>query len=93
MGNGPFLVKVSPISYIIFTCSENIVDLFESLSTYACTMYTSLLRGHLGPFITFKNIILTITNATSKKIHSSDQNIFQISGATSYVMTYILSPE
>ena len=44
-----------------------------------------------GYTITF-NIILTITNATGKIFPSSDKNGVQISGPTSYVITYILPP-
>jgi hypothetical protein len=51
-----------------------------------CIMFKFLLIAHI-----IIDMFLTITNATGKEIHSSDQNGFQMSGATSYVMTYILS--
>ena len=56
---------------VIFTCSENVVEVFESLTSF-WTMNTPLLSRYLGAFwraITF-NVILTITNAISKNLPS-----------------------
>ena len=60
MRNGPYLVKVPPISYVIFTCCENIVEVFESWTTYVCTMGTPWLSGHLGSFDALSHLILSL---------------------------------
>jgi len=58
--NGSFLEKVPPISYVIFTCCENIVEVFESLTTCFWTMDTSLFSGHLGAFDALSHLILSL---------------------------------
>jgi hypothetical protein len=60
MKNGPYLVKVPPISYLIFTCCEDIVEVFESLTTYVCMMDISLFSGHLWPFDALSNLIVSL---------------------------------
>jgi hypothetical protein len=54
------LVKLPPISYIIFTCCENIVEVFESLTTSFWTMDTPLFSGYLRAFDTLWHLMLSL---------------------------------
>ena len=72
---------------VISTCCEIIVEVFESLTTSFWKMDIPLCSGHLRGIwrtITF-NVILTITNDTSKNLHPNGTKWRPI-------MTYIHSP-